>query len=272
MRACTCLRCVLLFHYAMSSLLRFSGGPRPIQVNRVEIMTAQDVLSQLESLATPSTKKTLLRHGAVEPLFGVRIGDLKPLQKKLKGQQQLAMELYATGNSDAMYLAGLIADGAKMSRDTLDAWAEQATWHMIASCTVAWVAVEHAEAVDMGLAWIDSPKPLVQIAGWSTLGSAACMKPDESIPIKTFDKLLNRCVKSIGKATGRLAYTMNSFVICVGTYVGPLAEKALEAARKIGVLNIDMGDTSCKVPVAESYILTSRRGQAVAPKRKTCKC
>ena len=70
-----------------------------------------EVMQELSALGSPSIKKTLVRHGAPEPLFGVKIGDLKPLQKKLKGQQQLAMELYATKNSDAMYLAGLIANG-----------------------------------------------------------------------------------------------------------------------------------------------------------------
>jgi 3-methyladenine DNA glycosylase AlkD len=53
----------------------------------------------------------------------VLVGDLKPLAKKIKGDQALASALYATGNSDAMYLAGLVADGAKMSRAELNAWA-----------------------------------------------------------------------------------------------------------------------------------------------------
>ena len=76
-------------------------------------------------------------------MFGVKIGDLKPMQKKLKGQQQLAMELYATKNSDAMYLAGLIANGSNMTRKQLDQWAKEASWHMIAGYSVPWVTAEH---------------------------------------------------------------------------------------------------------------------------------
>src|SRR5262245_59361379 len=125
------------------------------------VPTLDEVMRQLAAKATPSTKKTHLRHGAVEPLFGVRVGDLKPLQKQLKGQQDLALQLYATRNSDAMYLAGLIADGAKMTRRQLDQWAARATWFMPAGYTVPWVAAEHADAIEIAEKWIDSPRMLV---------------------------------------------------------------------------------------------------------------
>lgn len=65
---------------------------------------------------------------------------------------------------------------------------------------------------------------------------------------------------------------MNNFIICCGTYVAPLADKAVAAARKVGTVEVDMGQTDCQVPDAESYILKSRRGLPVAPKRKTTRC
>ncbi len=119
-----------------------------------DVMTFDQVIRELSRKGSANIKKTLLRHGAQEPLFGVRIGDLKPLQKALKGEQSLALELFATGNSDAMYLAGLIADGALMTRRQLDQWAAGASWHMIAGCPVAWMAAEHPEAIQIGQKWI----------------------------------------------------------------------------------------------------------------------
>jgi hypothetical protein len=65
---------------------------------------------------------------------------------------------------------------------------------------------------------------------------------------------------------------MNNFLIACGTYVQPLADKAIETARKIGAVNVDMGDTACQVPDAESHIIKSRRGSPVAPKRKSVRC
>lgn len=43
----------------------------------------------------------------------------------------LARDLYRTGNSDAIYLAGLICDGRQLSGGDLNDWAKQATWHML---------------------------------------------------------------------------------------------------------------------------------------------
>lgn len=235
-------------------------------------MTLDDVMAELASKATPTTKRTYLRHGAPEPCFGVRIGDLKPLQKKLKGRQDLALELYATGNSDAMYLAGLIADGSRMTRRDLDRWASTAPWHMIAGCTVPWVAAEHPRAYDIASHWIDSPRELVATAGWATLAALVSTRPDSELPIAGLEALLHRCEQQIHAAPNRVRYAMNSFVICCGTYAAPLATPAMDTATRIGKVNVDFGDTDCRVPDAPTYIVKSRRGKPIAPKRPTARC
>lgn len=235
-------------------------------------MTLDAVMKALAAKGSASTKKTLIRHGAVEPLFGVRIGDLKPLVKQLKGQQDLALQLYATGNSDAMYLAGLIADGTQMTRKQLDQWASGATWQMISGSCVAWVAAEHPEGFAAASKWIASPKELVAIAGWSTLAAIAATVPDEKLPLKKFDALLDLCAKTIKAVPDHVRYAMNSFIISCGAYIQPLGEKAVTTARRIGAVDVDMGDTACQVPDAESYILKSRRGLPIAPKRRSLRC
>ncbi|MBN8247557.1 MAG: DNA alkylation repair protein [Verrucomicrobia bacterium] len=235
-------------------------------------MTLEAVLQELAARATPSTRCTYLRHGAPEPLFGVRIGDLKPLQRALKGRQELALELYATGNSDAMYLAGLIADGSKMTRAQLNQWAAGASWHMIAGTIVPWVASEHPAAMELAGRWIESRRELTAIAGWSTLTALTATRPDADLPMDRLESLLDRCRTTLHDAPNRVRYAMNNFVIGCGTYVAPLAERALDTARRIGPVTVDLGNTACQVPEAPSYILKCRRGAAVAPKRKTTRC
>src|SRR3954451_10169094 len=73
-------------------------------------MTCDEVMAELKALGSAQTKKTLLRHGAAEPLFGVKIGDMKGILKRVRNDNALALKLYDTGNFDAMYLAGLVAD------------------------------------------------------------------------------------------------------------------------------------------------------------------
>ena len=235
-------------------------------------MTLDETMKLLADKGTEQTRKTYKRHGAPEPMFGVKIGDLKPIAKLIKGDQALALQLYATGNSDAMYLAGMVPDGGKMKRVELERWAKQASWHMISGCTVPWVAAEHADAIEIALKWIDSPKEPVAVSGWATLSCVVSVRPDDKLPIKQLATLLTRIVKTLKASPNRVRYAMNEFVICCGTYCAPLADKAIAAARKTGTVEVDMGQTDCQVPDAESYILKSGKGLPVAPKRKTTRC
>lgn len=235
-------------------------------------MTLDEVMAELAAKGSETTKRTLLKHGAKEPFFGVRIGDMKPIQKKIKGDQVLALKLYATGISDAQYLAGMVADGRKMTRPQIQTWVETAAWSMVSNFPVVWVASEHPEGLDLALAWIESPRESIVCAGWNTLSALAITISDDQLPIKRFSALLDRVAKTLAKSPDDTRYAMNGFVIAVGTYVAPLGDKAIATARKIGRVEVDMGDTACKVPAAESYIMKSRRGAPIAPKRKTTRC
>lgn len=235
-------------------------------------MTLEQTMSELAAKGSEATKRLLLKHGAKEPFFGVKIGDLKPLHKKLKGRQSLALELYATGNGDAQYLAGMIADGRQMTAAQLQTWAETAAWHMISGTIVPWVTSEHPDGFALATKWIDSPKESIASAGWNTLSAIATTVPDEHLPVKAYARLLDRVGRTLAQSPDRVRYTMNGFVIACGTYIAALGDKAMATARKIGAVEVDIGETACKVPDAESYILKSRRGAAVAPKRKTVRC
>jgi hypothetical protein len=235
-------------------------------------MKLKDVMAELEGLGSESTKRTLMRHGAREPFFGVRIGDMKPVVKKLKGMQDLALELFATGNGDAQYLAGIIADGARMTKAQVDGWAKTASWDMISGTTVPWVASEHPDGLALALKWIDSKNEQIARAGWNSLGALAAVVPDDRLPMAEFGKLLDRVVREMSRAPDGVRYTMNNFIIACGTYLEPLGKHAIATARAAGRVEVDMGETACKVPDAESYILKARRGKPVAPKRKTVRC
>jgi 3-methyladenine DNA glycosylase AlkD len=89
-------------------------------------MTAKKILEELEPPGHESLKKMLFtNYGVKEPCFGVKIGDLEKIQKRIKMDYQLALDLYDTGNYDAMYLAGLIADDARMTKKDLQRWVER---------------------------------------------------------------------------------------------------------------------------------------------------
>lgn len=230
------------------------------------------VMAELKKKGSAQTRKTYQRHGAPEEMFGVKVGDLKPIAKRLRGEQQLACELYATGNSDAMYLAGLVADGAQMNRRQLNAWARAATWSMISEYAVPSVAAEHPHGAALARKWMDARQESVAACGWCTYAGLVATRGDDALDFDEIKTLLGRIVSEIADAPDRVRYCMNGFVIAVGSYVRPLHRQAKSAARKIGKVEVDVGDTSCKAPLASEYIEKVERAGRVGKKRKTMKC
>lgn len=234
-------------------------------------MTLQQVLDAIKSYGSEQTRKTLMTHGAVNT-YGVKVGDLKTIQKKIKHDHALALQLYDTGVYDAMYLAGLVADGSKMTEAQLQHWVETSVSPGISEYTVPWVASEHPAGWKLALQWIDSGNENIACSGWNTLGGIVSMKEDDALDLSDIEKLLRRVEKEIHQAPNRVRYTMNAFVINVGAYVNALEQRALETARKMGMVTVDMKGTACKVPGAEDYIKASRNKPGGVKKKKTVKC
>ena len=235
-------------------------------------MTVDEVMKELRQRGSAQTKKTFLRHGAREPFYGVKVADLKVIQKRIKQDHELALALYDTGNSDAMYLAGLVAEPAKMTKAHLERWVKAAYWHMIGEYTVAWVASESPHGWELGRKWIDAKAEGVAAAGWATLGSLTSVTPDADLDLDGLAGLLNQVPKRMGTAANRVKYTMNGFVIAVGCFVAPLAALAKSTAKALGTVAVDMGDTDCKVPVALQYIEKVEAAGRAGKKRKSARC
>ena len=99
----------------------------------------------------------------------MKIEDLKKFQKRIKKDYQLALDLYDTGIYDAMYLAGLIADDAQMTKKDLQvAGSARRLRRALGEFTVPWVAAESPHGQELALEWIDSKKEHIASAGWTT--------------------------------------------------------------------------------------------------------
>jgi hypothetical protein len=211
-------------------------------------------------------------HGVREPCFGVKIGELKKIQKRIKTDYQLALDLYDSCNYDAMYLAGLIADDARMTRKELQRWVENAYGGALPGATVAWVAAGSPHGWDMGLKWIESPKGHIAEAGWSTLGSWVALKDDSELDLPALRRLMERVRQTIHQSPDVVRYAMNAFVIAVGSHVKPLTGFALQTGEKIGPVTAELGCNECRIPFAPDNIRKAQKSGAVGRKRKTVKC
>lgn len=233
--------------------------------------TATEILAELQPLGRESYKKVLRNHGVVEPFFGVKVEELKKFQKRIRKDYQLALDLYATGNYDAMYLAGLIADETRMTKKDLERWVRGAQ-PLLCGSSVTWVAAESPQGRALALEWIESSKEHIAVAGWGTLGGLVALLPDDELDVAELKQLLQRVQRTIHQQPNKVRYAMNNFVIAVGAYVAALTDFAVKTAEKIGKVKVDMGNTECKVPDAVAYIRKIQDRGTIGKKRKTVRC
>lgn len=235
-------------------------------------MTVKEIMAELEAKGNEGIKNIFLKHGVKEPFFGVKIEYLKVIQKKVKKDYQLAKDLYATGNADAMYLAGLIADEDKMTKKDLSLWVKQAVSTNISEYTVPWIAAESHFGYELALEWIDSKTDFIAAAGWSTLSSVMSVKPDNELDIPALKKLLTRVEKEIHSVDDRVRSKMNGFVIAAGCFVPALTEAAINVSKKIGAVKVNTDGTACKVPDAAMYIKKVKDKGTLGKKKKMARC
>ncbi len=235
-------------------------------------MTAQSIIEEIGPLGRESYKKVLSNHGVKEPCFGVKIEELKKIQKRIKKDYRLALDLYDTGIYDAMYLAGLIADDAQMTKKDLLRWLEKADRGSLCGTTVPGVAAGSPHRRELALEWIESGKDFVASAGWATLSCLVSVKDDAELDLAELKRLLQRVQRTIHQAPNKVRYQMNGFVIALGACVQPLTGLALLTGEKIGPVSVDMGNTACQVPFSPDYIRKVEKRGTIGKKRKTAKC
>jgi 3-methyladenine DNA glycosylase AlkD len=235
-------------------------------------MTAAEIIEELRPLGAESYKKVLRNHGIEEPFFGVKIEYLQKIRKRIGHDYQLALDLFDTGNYDAQYLAGLIADDLKMTKKDLKHWVATAKSRPLCEYTIPWVAAGGNHGRELALAWIKSRKEHEAVAGWSTLSGLVGITDDADLDLGELTELLKRVQTTIHQQPNRVRYAMNCFVIAAGSYVSDLTNLALQTAAAISPVSVDMNGTSCKVPDAAEYIRKIQKRGTIGKKRKSAKC
>ena len=105
---------------------------------------------------------------------------------------------------------------------------------MISEYTVPWLAVENRNARSLALKWMKSRNENVAACGWCTYIGIIATTEDEDLELGEVKELLVKIVDDIDGAKGRVRYTMNSFVIAVGTHIKPLLSQAKKSPRSSG--------------------------------------
>lgn len=199
-------------------------------------MTFEEVMAELESLGKERMKKIYMGNGAKEPLFGVATGAMKPMRKIIKKDQELADKLYATGNYDAMYFAGVIADPNAMTEEDYERWIDGAYFYMLSDYVVAVTLSEADIAQQIADKWIDSGEDLKMSAGWNCYSWLLGHKKDDAFDTEKLSKMLDRAEEEIHTAPDRTKVGIGNFIQCVAISYIDLHDKATTVAKSVGVV------------------------------------
>lgn len=214
-------------------------------------LTLAEALAALEAAGSEQTRKTYARHGVTSPMFGVSFATLKTLSKRIGVDHELALALWASGNFDARNLAVKVVDPAAMTIADLDRWAKDPTARMCSSY-VAYVAAEGPHAHACAARWLAMEREHPRGIGWYLVGALAMI--DATLDDAWFRPHLAAIEQRIQAAPNAEREAMNRALIAIGCRSPALRDAATAAARRIGRVDIDHGDTACKTPDAGTSI------------------
>ncbi|MCA9025831.1 MAG: DNA alkylation repair protein [Planctomycetaceae bacterium] len=215
-------------------------------------MTLREAMSVLESMGTAQNRKVYQRHGSDENVFGVSFGNLRPLAKKIGTDHQLAEELWSTGNSDARTLAIQIADPNEFTAASADAWLADISYYLLSDLFAPLIARSRLAKGKLSK-WTRSRKEFVRRCGYVLLSSLLKDHP-EMVDDALCCKYLDTIEQQIHNSANYARHAMNMSVAAIGIYRPSLRNEALAAAKRIGKVEVDHGETGCRTPDAASYI------------------
>jgi 3-methyladenine DNA glycosylase AlkD len=232
-------------------------------------LTYDEVMAALEAKGSEQTRKTYRRHGASEPLFGVKFGDLRPMGKMIGTDHALAERLWASGNADARLLACMVADSAAVTEDELDAWLEDIDTYFLVDVFVAEIASKAPGCLERAERWIASDRDRTAQAGWDLMNYVALS--DEGVADDYFETQLAMIAERIegyGNWTRRSA---SNTITGIGLRNDDLEAAARRTAAEMGPIEFDPGQTSCVMPDPIEYLEKTKAYRAKQAEKRVAK-
>lgn len=197
---------------------------------------------------------------------------MKPLAKKIKKNQPLAEQLYATGNYDAMYFAGIIADPITMTEADFERWIDEAYFYMLSDYVVAVTLAETDFAQAVADKWISSGEELKMSAGWSCYCWLLGNRPDDEFNVTKIAGMLDQVEQAIHDSPDRTKSAMNNFIYTAAISYLPLHEKAVETAKAVGPVELRRGKKKGSILNASKNIQMDIDRGRLGFKRKYVRC
>ena len=221
-------------------------------------MTLKDTMKQLASLGNEARRAHNTKNGAGDNQFGVKLGDIRVLAKKIKTNHELAMSLWETGNVDAQLLATLLIKPKNLSAEEMDRMVRSVTFVHVADWLNAYVVKQHPDKETRRQEWMVTDDRWAARAGWS-LTAERVVKSPEGLDLTA---LLDRIESEMGSADSVVQWTMNSTLAEIGIHFPKLRKRALAIGETLGIYRDYPVSKGCTSPFAPIWItaMVSRQG------------
>jgi 3-methyladenine DNA glycosylase AlkD len=221
-------------------------------------MTPDEALKQLESLGTERWRALNAKWGAGKNQYGVMLGDIRKLAKKIKVDHKLALALWKTKNVDARFLATLVIDPASLSATQMDRMVRSVKFTRVADWLNSYVVKLHPDKEALREKWMAAKDPMAARAGWNLTASRVVRSPD-GLDLKA---LLDRIESEMGTAAPEEQWTMNTCLVEIGVHFPKHRKRALAIGEKLGIYRDYPTKKGCTSPFAPMWIneMAKRQG------------
>jgi 3-methyladenine DNA glycosylase AlkD len=221
-------------------------------------MTLKETLKQLQALGNAKLRAQNAKHGAGDNQFGVNLGDIRVLAKKIRTDHPLALSLWESGNVDAQFLAALLIQPKKLSAEEMDRMVRSVTFVRVSDWLNSYVVRQHPDKEALRRDWMAADDRWAARAGWDLTAERVAKSPDGlDLPA-----LLARVESEMADAKPEVQWTMNATLVAIGIHFPKHRKRAIAIAEKLGIYRDYPVSKGCTSPFAPIWInaMVSRQG------------
>lgn len=194
-------------------------------------MTVNETLSQLKTLANKGMYAQNLKNGVGDNQFGVRLGEIENLAKKMKSNHGLCLSLWQTDILDARLLAILLVKPKKLTADELDEMVHSIRFLQVADWFNEYIVKNHVHRETLRKKWMNSEHPMAARSGWNLTSIRVVEKPKKF----NLSAILDRLESEMGQASKEVQWTMNLTLVEIGVKHPKYRERAIAIGEALGI-------------------------------------
>lgn len=218
-----------------------------------------EVMKQLEAWGSENTRRLYAKMGAGENQFGVTLGNLRALAKKLKTRHELAVALWSTGNVDAMILATMLMNPGQSSAAEIQALLKPIRFFRLVDELVSNVVARSAHAEALRTVSMDSADEWVGRAGWLLLSKRISEGQAEGLEV---EGLLKRIESEILAEPKKKQELTNRCLVEIAVHLPAWTRRCIKLGERLGRFDATPVRKGCVSTYASEWIAAALKRKA----------